>query len=365
MNILTGTWVLYIPYIKNKFQLNDSQIGIALFCTAIGLLISFPFVSSINKKIGVGRCTQIGIVLYSLAFNLPFITPNYYGLCAAMITQGICAGFTSISMNALVANIEKEKEVHFMSAAHGFYSLGGFIGASLGSLLLSLFSTPLLHMATVATVLILSNLLLSNHYNKITEAQTQDTQHQKSWKDYQALLGLAIIAFIVLMNEGAVEHWSNLYLFDLFKTPENQAGFGFMAFSLCMTIGRFFGDKVSENLGPIKIMLIACGIAVLGYGLALTPYFILSISGFGIVGFGLSVIIPEIFRLAGNTKGVQASTGISIVSGIGFSGFLAGPILMGFISDYSNLFYSFATLLVLVVVAFVLIQLVIKRTHGA
>ncbi|MDF1699500.1 MAG: hypothetical protein P1U56_26845 [Saprospiraceae bacterium] len=52
LNILTGTWVLYLPFIKNKFALNDAQIGVALFCTAIGLLASIPFIPTVSKKNG-------------------------------------------------------------------------------------------------------------------------------------------------------------------------------------------------------------------------------------------------------------------------------------------------------------------------
>ena len=40
INILIGTWILYIPFIKLKFNLDDGQIGFALFFTALGLLIS-------------------------------------------------------------------------------------------------------------------------------------------------------------------------------------------------------------------------------------------------------------------------------------------------------------------------------------
>ncbi len=60
INILIGTWVLYLPHIKIKFELNDSQIGLALFFTACGLLSSIPFVAYVNKKIGTGNSTKIG-----------------------------------------------------------------------------------------------------------------------------------------------------------------------------------------------------------------------------------------------------------------------------------------------------------------
>ena len=99
MNILIGTWILYLPHVKLKFDLTDSEIGVALFFTACGLLISIPFVPAINKKIGIGRSTQIGILLLALCFNLPLLAPNYYTLCISLLLTGVFSGFTSTSMN--------------------------------------------------------------------------------------------------------------------------------------------------------------------------------------------------------------------------------------------------------------------------
>jgi MFS family permease len=111
-----------------------------------------------------------------------------------------------------------------------------------------------------------------------------------------------------------------------------------------MTIGRFLGDGLSERLGSMRIILIGSIIAFAAYFLVLLSTLAFAVIGFGILGLGLSVIIPELFRLAGKTKGVPASVGISIVSGIGFVGFLIGPVILGFISSWTNLVWSFGFL---------------------
>lgn len=71
LNIVTGTWVLYLPYVKTKFGLNDGQIGLSLFCLALGILVAIPLVPIVNKKIGLGKSTFFGLVIYALLFNLP------------------------------------------------------------------------------------------------------------------------------------------------------------------------------------------------------------------------------------------------------------------------------------------------------
>jgi fucose permease len=344
LNIMTGTWVLYLPHVKNKFGLEDAQIGIALFCMAIGLFLAIPFTPTINKKLGLGQSTKVGILLFALCFNLPLWANSYLLLCIGLFFTGIFSGFTDVSMNALVSVIEKQKNISFMSAAHGFFSLGGFIGAGLGSLLILLVSSPVTHMMIISLIIIITNFVMSKHYRHIDEITTADQKQSSNYKLIRPLLGLAIVAFIIMLNEGAVEHWSNLFLFDIVQTTESRAGLGFIAFSLCMTIGRFLGDGLSERLGSMKIIIVGSLVAFTAYLLVILSSLVLSVIGFGILGLGLSVIIPELFRLAGNVKNVPASVGISIVSGIGFLGFLVGPVILGFISSKTNLLWSFGFL---------------------
>ncbi len=361
---MTGTWVLYLPHIKNKFLLNDGQIGMALFSLALGLLISIPFIPTINQKIGIGNSTKIGVLLYALSFNFPLIAPSYFVLCGCLFLTGILSGFTDVSMNALVSTIEKNDAKHFMSSAHGFFSLGGFIGAGIGSILMTLLANPVLHMLFISVFIFFSNWYFSKYYEKIVDEKVVETKSSKNkFKNVRPLLGLSIVAFIIMINEGAVEHWSNLFLFDVVQVQESQAGYGFIAFSLLMTLGRFLGDGISEKIGAFNIISAGTAIAFMGYLCVVSANFYLSIIGFGVLGLGLSVVIPEIFRLAGTTKGVPSSVGISLVSGIGFLGFLIGPVLLGFISNWSNLTSSFTFLAFSIIIAFALVLFGLKKKY--
>ena len=362
INILIGTWILYIPYIKLKFNLNDGQVGFALFFTALGLLISIPFIPKINKKIGVGKSTKIGIFLLAIAFNLPLLAPNYMLLCGSLLCVGLSSGFTDISLNALTSNIEKKQQQNFMSAAHGFFSLGGFVGAGIGSFFISQFSNPQLHMLLISVFVIVTNFFLSKNYEFIIGEEKEKSKESPSFfKSLKPLLVLSIIAFIILFNEGAVEHWSNLFLFDVIKVSESKAGLGFIIFSLTMTIGRFLGDGFSTKIGSRKTILYATTIAFVAYLFIIMSSLFLSVLGFGLLGFGLSVIIPEIYRIAGKSKDLETSFAISIVSGIGFVGFLAGPVILGAISSASNLVMSYVFLSALIFVAFCLVLFGLRK----
>ena len=349
LNIMIGTWVLYIPQVKEKLQLDDAQIGFALFCLALGLLFFIPIVPIITNKVGLGRSTFFGICIFSIAFIVPLIAPCYTLLCIALFIVGVFSGLTDIAMNTVVSEIERKDNVNFMSAAHGFFSLGGAIGALIGSILIGVFKVPFYHVLTMTIFVIVTNILLYKQYFKIEEAQQESEENVKlPLRKLKPLFILGFLAMVIMGNEGAIEHWSSIYLTEVVNVnSESLAGIGFTLFSIMMTVGRFFGDGISAKIGSARIVILGCVLASVGYLFVLLEGLISSVIGFGIIGLGLSVIIPELLRIAGTAEKISASKSISFVSGVGFVGFLLGPIILGYISDSFNLKMSFVFLLCL------------------
>jgi MFS family permease len=287
LNFIVGTWVLYIPYVKNKLTLDDAQIGFALFCLALGVLTFLPLVPYLSNKLRLGRLTFFAIVAFAIAFIFPVLMPNYVLLCVSLFIMGIFSGITDIAMNALVSEIEKKDAVNIMSAAHGFFSLGGVLGATLGSIFMPIFYLPAYHMIAVTILIILLNIGFVKHYFSISETQYSKEKNSYSFKKIKPLFGIAIFGFVIMGSEGAIEHWSSLYLIEVVKiTQQNLAGIGFIVFSVMMTIGRFFGDSISAKIGSIKIILLGCTFAIIGYCGILIGQFIITILGYGVLGLG-------------------------------------------------------------------------------
>ena len=81
------------------------------------------------------------------------------------------------------------------------------------------------------------------------------------------------------------------------------------------------------------------------------------------LGLGLSVVVPEIFRLAGRNNTLSASDAISTVSGIGFIGFMIGPVLLGIIAKASSLTNSYIGLLFTIIVALIIVIAFFKKKY--
>lgn len=362
INILIGTWAIYIPEIAQKLAINEGQLGISLFFLAFGTLLGLPVSPYLVGRLGLGRSTIVGISLFCVAFVFPFLATSHIGLSVALFGVGLASGFTDIAMNTLVSELEAKKQVQIMSAAHGFFSLGGVIGAGVGSILSPLFPTPLIYMLVVASLVLVINVLLSRSY--VDERSPVKSDGHFSFKHFKPLFALGLVAFIIMASEGAMVDWSGLYLEKVtLAQTALLIGMGYTVFSACMTLGRFFGDYVSNRFGSYAIIIYGLFIGIGGYLLILSGSTLVAIAGFGLVGIGFSVIVPELFRLGGQVQGVASSQGISFIAGSGFLGFLMGPVFLGLLAQYATLRLSFIALLVGAVIA--TFTMALKKIKGS
>jgi fucose permease len=342
LNILFGTWAIYIPTVKENLGIDNSQLGFAIFFLSLGVFTVFPVAAKIINRIGVGKATWYGVLMICISGILPLLAPNYYALMAALFFFGATHGFTDIAMNTLVTELEKEDKLNFMSAAHGFFSLGG-VFAGLGIFLIVLMGNPALHMLLAVIIVFVINLFLFKNYFHITAAPVE--KEPFSLKLFKPLLVIGLVSFVVMGGEGAIIDWSGLFLKEISIAPETLWGAGFLAFSITMTTGRFLGDNISQKIGSVRIVALGSVVAILGYLAVLSTQTYFAIFGFGLVGLGFSVIIPELFRIGGNVKGIDSSQGIAFIAGAGYSGFLAAPPILGFLAESSSLVLSFIVLL--------------------
>ncbi len=64
--------------------------------------------------------------------------------------------------------------------------------------------------------------------------------------------------------------------------------------------------------------------------------------GFGLVGFGVGNIAPLIFGAAARVPGVAPHIAVPAVITLGYTGFLLGPVAIGFIAHATSLGFAFA-----------------------
>jgi MFS family permease len=351
-SLIFSTWVTYIPYISEKLSIGEGKIGGALFFTSLGSLLMVPVSNRLVDKVGVGRLAFFGFAFYSLSVYGMFLAPNYPMLCLALFCFGMLSSVFAISVNSLTAIIEKQSGMYIMSGSHGFWSIGGIIGASTGSFISAMFKMPILHITLLVIVLIGLQLWLKKEYFHIRSEHYDKSKHRKF--PIKPLLAIASIGLVMMVSEGAIADWSALYLKKVVMMKGLYLGFGYALFSLGMTIGRFTGDALSHKFGSWKLLRIAIGTSLVGFMLVLLTFPVSSLAGFFVIGLGFSIIVPEVYRLASAIKGIKTADGVSFIAATANVGFLTGPVVLGFIAELHTLHLSFIVLSGFVTIAFVM-----------
>ena len=154
----------------------------------------------------------------------------------------------------------------------------------------------------------------------------------------RTLLALGLIAFCVVLGEGAMADWSAVYLNITLRAGMGLAAAGYAAFSLVMAGGRGVGDRLTARFGPMIMVRLGGLVAALGLTLALVFTWVpMAILGFGLVGAGFSIVFPLTLSAAGRTTKQASGTAIAAVATCGYVGFLVGPPVIGFAADALSL----------------------------
>lgn len=351
--MIFSSWAARIPAIKDKFSLNEAELGALLFMLPLGSITALPFAGWSVHKFGSKGITLISIIGYALLLYCLAISPQLIFLYIALFLFGFFGDALNISMNTQGLSVEHVLSKPILSSLHAMWSLGALSGAVVGGWTLKSNMTTQQHFQIIGLVSIVLSLVI---YSWMIRDSVQSDQGQKifAWPD-KALMLLGLICFCTALCEGAMADWSSLYYRQVLGDHGGVSTTGYTAFTFAMAGGRFLGDRLITSFGHKK-MLMANGLFIaVGLSLALLWQVSFSvIAGFALVGLGVSSVIPIVYMIAGRSKTMAPSAALAAVSTIGFTGFLFGPPVIGFIAHETGLRIALSVIVFLGLLIFIL-----------
>jgi len=328
-----ATWLSMIPAVQQRLALTSGQLGVALLGLALGAVVAMPVTGWVVGHAGGRRVGTLSAVAYCATLAILPQAPTLPLLAATLLVFGAASGVLDVAMNVQGAEVEAIYGRPLMSTFHGFYSLGGFAGALLGSALAAAGLTPAIR-ALLAALALAAAALVGGYWLLPTQKRLKSRRPSEglslgtlSW----ALVALGVMAFCSFLAEGASGDWSALYLHRVLGTGPAVAATAYAAFSIAMAVGRLNGDWLTARLGAIVLLRAGGGLSAIGLAIALIlgrP--VVAIVGFGLVGLGLANIVPTLFSAAGRTRSGAPRVAIAAVAFAGYTGIVAGPPLIGF-----------------------------------
>ena len=346
-----AAWASLVPVAKAATGVNEGQLGLVLLCLGIGSLLAMPVSGVVSTRHGCRKVLMVCGVALCACLPLLASVQNVFTLAAALFFFGAMIGTFDCVMNIQAVIVERDSKRPLMSGFHGFYSLGGLLGAATTSAIMDLGVSPFATVSAIALAGVLLLMLIRRHvlpYGNPAEGPPFALPRGE-------VLFLGMLCMTVFLVEGSMMDWSAVMLTENHGMPVAQAGYGFAAFSLTMTFGRLTGDRIVARVGRRSVVTVGGLLAMGGILLAtLVPLWQAALLGYAMVGLGCSNIVPVLFTAVGRQTSMPQSVAVPAMSTLGYAGVLAGPAAIGFIAHHSSLPMAF--LLVAALMLFVAIS---------
>lgn len=341
-----AAWAPLVPFVKSRNQLSEGQLGLLLLCLGIGSILAMPVAGALAARHGCRRVILIAMGLVCLALPLLAWASPLTLLAPTLFVFGVGLGSVDCVINMQAVLVERASDRTLMSGFHGFFSVGGMVGAGSMSALLSAGFSPVA--ATGMLVVVSASVLLYAAPNLLAYGSSSDGPAFALPRGMVLFIGL--LCFVLFLTEGSVLDWSAVFLSTERAVNPAWAGLGYSMFSFAMLMGRFTGDALVRRLGGSVLLGFGGLLAALGLTLTvLVPSWQVGLAGYALVGAGCANMVPVLFSAVGRQRVMPAHLAIPAISTIGYAGILAGPALIGFVAQATNFTTAFLLLASLLV----------------
>jgi Major Facilitator Superfamily len=331
-----ASWFPHIPFVQSRLGIGTGPLGLALLGMAAGALAAMPLAGLLLPRVGSRRLVAFTLLGLCASLPLPTLAPTPFVLGLALVILGAFNGALDVSMNAHAVALETARGRPFLSRLHALFPLGGLAGAGLAALALHAGMDPRHHLLIGAMVLGVSSVFAVLGLDRVRAEAAENAPHLASPARPVFVLGL--VALCGLVAEGAMADWTAIWLYRSLGTSAAVAAMGFAVFSLAMAAGRLAGDHVVARQGARAHLEAGSLVAAASLGAALViGHPVAALLGCVGMGLGLANVIPIVFRAAAAVPGLPPGQGLAAVTTVGYSGFLAGPPIIGLVAEVTGL----------------------------
>lgn len=348
--------VTRIPAIQDRYGISDGLLPV--FLAAVPILAGVGSVGTewLIKRVPpsrVLRWTQPVVLLALLGVGAG---DALWQVAVALGAFGLAVGALDAAMNMLGVSLQRTYGRSIMLGFHAAYSLGGIAGASIAwagaHWDLSLFVSYL----PVVVVLLPAALVGSRWYVDATATATAGAtatatagagageagEGKGGPVVFKLLLPLCLVMTFAYIGDSTVSNWSAKYLQDVLGSSEEVSTVPYNVYMVMTLLGRGLGDLGVRRFGAVAVVRVGSVVAALGFAIvAAAPGAWTGILGFTVLGFGLSVIVPQTFAAAGRQAFERHGPGasdaaVARLNVFNYVGFLIGSPLVGALGDAWN-----------------------------
>ena len=325
-----------LPGLRAALDLGAGQIATLLVTAGLVAVVSMNLGGRVADRSGALTPTVLGAVVMGVGVLVVAAAPSYAVALVGAGLFGLGNGAMDVCMNALGVGVEKRRHRPVMSRLHAFFSVGGFVGALLVVAAGPVLGTDRAYAGALCAGVLLLLVVVATATPRAPRIRPEPEPQRGGARRIPPLAWLlAAMAIGFGLTEGTAIDWSSLHVTDVGGVSPSTGAWGLACVSGFMVVIRLVGDLVVERLGRATVVRAGAGVALVGFVLtAFTSALPAILGGWCLVGLGVGLIAPQIYGMAGHLGGGR---GLALVVSFGYTAFLVGPALIGFVVRHSDL----------------------------
>jgi MFS family permease len=332
-----------LPSLREKLAIGDTQVAVLLFCAGLAGIVSMQVGGRLADAIGARVVALAALpVLVASAVTIA-LAPSFGVALVGLVLLGLGNGAMDVGMNALGVQVEAARRQPVMSSFHAWFSIGGFVGAGTVLLMARVLGItggevvrPLMLSLAAAAVVVLVVLLRITPQSAVVAHSVDGVRARiprAAW-----VLGVMALAFG--LSEGTAVDWSAIHVTDVARVEPTTGALGLIAVNGFMVVIRLLGDRLVTRFGRRAVVRFGGLCAALGYlAVTLVSTLPLLVAGWCLVGFGVGMIAPQVYAVAGHLGGGRV---LAVVVTFGYAAFLMGPAVVGFLVRHLGIQHTMA-----------------------
>lgn len=262
-NFAIGTGVMIVPGMLNELSadlaISPAQVGMLISAFAMTICVTGPLLAGWTSAIDRRKLLTASLLLYAVMHVVAALAPSYdLLLVARMVTALGAAIFTAQA--AATAGLMVPPETR--GKAIGMVFLGWSIAAVVGTPIGAYLGAHIGWRPTLGLVGLLAALFAAGVWMQIPPKLFVAPMDRSAWKALFAntplLLAISVTA-IQALGMFTIFSYMALLLKDFIGATPTVISLMFLCFGITGVIGNFLGARFMDQLGPMRIGVIAMG----------------------------------------------------------------------------------------------------------
>jgi MFS family permease len=352
--VALASWASRIPAMREHLGLGPAALGLVLLAASVGSLLALPTSGGMVQRFGARRVVMAAAVvegagLLLLAFGAG-VAQTVPLTAAGLFLVGLGNGNWDVAMNVEGAEVERRLGRSVMPRFHAAFSLGTVAGAAVGALVTYVGIGIMWHIGAIAVLIAVFGCVSVQRFLAVLPAHEKPATAGalSAWAEPR-IIAIGVMVLAMALTEGVANDWLGVAIVDGYGAEPWVGAAGFALFVAAMTVGRVTGTLLLDTFGRLPVLwgsMAVAGLGVLLVVLGQVP--VLVTVGIVLWGVGASLGFPVGMSAAADDP-ARAAARVSVVSTIGYTAFLAGPPLLGFLGSHFGVLHALLVVSVLLI----------------